>query len=257
MRSSSAKSQLEPQAAPTLRTTLDRWWYPHHENHWSAKRFRQDILELLDPRVRLLDLGAGRGASPLMNFRGLAREVVGADIDVGVLQNPYLDKRVHSPTLEPFEDNAFNVIVCKDVLEHVEHPRRFFAEVARVLAPGGHFLAMTPNRNHYVALFARLTPLAFHKVYNRMRGRKDQDTFGTFYRANTFAQIRRLAGEAGLDVVSLQTAEGRPSYLRINPALYLGGMVYERLVNGLGLDEFKAVMYVKLRKPALPNSIVV
>ena len=47
-------------------------------------------------------------------------------------------------TALPFGDDAFDVIVCSHVLEHVPDDRAAFAELARVLAPGGHALLLTP-----------------------------------------------------------------------------------------------------------------
>src|SRR5689334_20721744 len=39
----------------------------------------------------------------------------------------------------PFQDDAFEGVVCFEVLEHLEHPERFLDEVVRVLRPGGWF----------------------------------------------------------------------------------------------------------------------
>ena len=47
----------------------------------------------------------------------------------------------------PYDDAAFDVVVCVDVLEHVEDLTKVLAEVARVLKPGGLFLFDTINRN--------------------------------------------------------------------------------------------------------------
>ena len=47
----------------------------------------------------------------------------------------------------PYEDAAFDVVVCVDVLEHVSDLTKVLAEVARVLKPGGFFLFDTINRN--------------------------------------------------------------------------------------------------------------
>jgi SAM-dependent methyltransferase len=43
----------------------------------------------------------------------------------------------------PFDDGAFELVFCKQVLEHVEHPRELVGEAARVLAPGGHLAGST------------------------------------------------------------------------------------------------------------------
>ncbi|MEM8952474.1 MAG: bifunctional 2-polyprenyl-6-hydroxyphenol methylase/3-demethylubiquinol 3-O-methyltransferase UbiG, partial [Pseudomonadota bacterium] len=47
----------------------------------------------------------------------------------------------------PYPDNAFDAVVCVDVLEHVEDVDRVIEESARVLRLGGLFLFDTINRN--------------------------------------------------------------------------------------------------------------
>lgn len=47
----------------------------------------------------------------------------------------------------PYDDAAFDSVVCVDVLEHVDDLSQVLAEVARVLKPGGIFLFDTINRN--------------------------------------------------------------------------------------------------------------
>ncbi|HEY7417506.1 MAG TPA: bifunctional 2-polyprenyl-6-hydroxyphenol methylase/3-demethylubiquinol 3-O-methyltransferase UbiG [Ktedonobacteraceae bacterium] len=46
----------------------------------------------------------------------------------------------------PFADGSFSVIVCLDVLEHVQDLRATIREITRVLAPGGLFIFDTINR---------------------------------------------------------------------------------------------------------------
>ncbi|MCR9085921.1 MAG: bifunctional 2-polyprenyl-6-hydroxyphenol methylase/3-demethylubiquinol 3-O-methyltransferase UbiG [Rhodobacteraceae bacterium] len=56
----------------------------------------------------------------------------------------------------PYPEDAFDHVVCVDVLEHVSDLPRVLAEVARVLKPGGLFLFDTINRNP-LARFATIT----------------------------------------------------------------------------------------------------
>lgn len=56
----------------------------------------------------------------------------------------------------PYEDGAFDAVVCVDVLEHVSDLRQVIYEIDRVLKPNGTFLYDTINRNP-LARFATIT----------------------------------------------------------------------------------------------------
>lgn len=97
---------------------------------------------------------------------------------------------------------------------------------------------------------ARFTPLAFHRFYNRLRGRKVIDTFPTFYRCNSRIDAARCARTAGLDVEGIDFVDGRPEYLRLLWVTYVFGILYERIVSRFGaLAPLRAVMLVQFRKP--------
>lgn len=50
-----------------------------------------------------------------------------------------------------FEDNRFDVLICNHVLEHVANYRKAFAEIFRLMKPGGRAILQTP----YSKLLAR------------------------------------------------------------------------------------------------------
>ncbi|MEO1641558.1 MAG: bifunctional 2-polyprenyl-6-hydroxyphenol methylase/3-demethylubiquinol 3-O-methyltransferase UbiG [Pseudomonadota bacterium] len=56
----------------------------------------------------------------------------------------------------PYGEDAFDAVVCVDVLEHVQDLQQVINEVMRVLKPGGLFLYDTINRNP-LARFATIT----------------------------------------------------------------------------------------------------
>lgn len=45
----------------------------------------------------------------------------------------------------PFEDNYFDVVFSKSVLEHIHKPENYLSEILRVLKPGGLFIVMVPD----------------------------------------------------------------------------------------------------------------
>ncbi len=151
----------------------------------------------------------------------------------------------------PFEAESYDACVSNYVLEHVAHPAQHFAEVSRVLKPGGVYCFRTPNIWHYIVLASRCVPHAVHDALaNRMRALVDaHDPYPTFYRANTRRTIEQLARSAGLATVALPTVEAEPWYGRSHALLFYPMMAYERLVNSSALlAGLRANIFGVLRK---------
>jgi SAM-dependent methyltransferase len=97
---------------------------------------------------RVLDLGCGPGDSVDL-FRARDPEVrwIGLDIEGSreVLSRTRTDARFEQfdGVAIPFADDSFDLVYCKQVLEHVYRPAALIAEVARVLAPHGSFAGST------------------------------------------------------------------------------------------------------------------
>jgi SAM-dependent methyltransferase len=87
-------------------------------------------------RYRVLDVGCG--VKPyLPYFEPFAERYVGVDIG-----NPAADLEGSVEAL-PAEDGSFDLVLCTQVLEHVEHPAQAVRELHRVTAPGGRVLSST------------------------------------------------------------------------------------------------------------------
>lgn len=112
---------------------------PTYQRHVAAYRLCAPLLG--DGRV--LDLGCGVGHS----FSELApRETVGVDIDAGALAGQDRETHVADMRNLPFAERSFASVISVHSIEHVPDPERALAEVARVLAPGGRAVLVTPNR---------------------------------------------------------------------------------------------------------------
>jgi SAM-dependent methyltransferase len=229
---------------------LDKKVYGQFSNNWDDTLFRDRILSVIKQDSIVLDLGAGAGILQQMNFRGIAAKICGVDLDPRVLENPMLDEgRIADGESVPYPDAAFDVVFANNVLEHLPDPYSVLTEVARILKPGGVFMFKTPNAYHYVPILSRLTPHRFHQIVNKWRGRAEEDTFPTLYRANSAATIRRLATACGFHIDQLERIEGRPEYLRMNGATYLVGVAYERFVNSSKIfSPFRVLLTGALRK---------
>lgn len=236
---------------------IDRRFYPGISDRWDAAEFRKQVLSSLAQFTtqeevvrRILDLGAGAGSLPEMDFSRSGATIYGCDIDPGISKNHFLHHAtICDATSLPYRDNSFDLIFSCNVLEHIQRPEQVFKEIVRILKPGGVFLAKTPNRRHYVTLIARLTPFSFHRWINKARGRRESDTFPTYYRANTDRVLRKLADAAGLHVASVACTESRPEYCRLNPALYLLGTLYGTIVNSSSwLECFRVNLVLTTKK---------
>ena len=85
---------------------------------------------------RVLDVGCGiRPYYPY--FEPYVSAYVGVDI-----ANPAADLEGSVEAL-PIDDASFDVVLCTQVLEHVEHPGQAVRELRRVTVPGGRVLAST------------------------------------------------------------------------------------------------------------------
>lgn len=137
-----------------------------------ARQLRGETARLLRgvDDARVLDVGCG--AKPYLPLvASQAAEYVGVD----TAQGPYVDHVAPAEQL-PFEDASFDLVLCTQVLEHVQDPAAVLSEIHRVLCPGGGALIST----HGVFLFHPDPP----------------DTDGDYWRW-THAGLRKAVGEAG------------------------------------------------------------
>lgn len=184
---------------------------------------------------RVLDLGCGRGGL-VEQLDYPVQHIVGLDPDwLSLVEHrlaPGLPRTAGLSAALPFQDNSFDVIFASWLLEHLETPAQDFGELARVLRPGGVFVFITPNGLHPLSWLnyqlGRFTAVQ-GRLVERLYGRAEEDAFPTRYRANTRAQLERLAGGAGLRLVQLQ-AVADPTYVAfVSGAWRLLTAVEERL----------------------------
>ena len=109
------------------------------------------LVAFLDPQPDevLLDLGCGVGHT-LRRVAPLVRAAIGADATAGMLEGArtlMARERISNVTLVvttaeslPFLDATFDGVVCRLAAHHFADVSRAFAEVARVLRPGGRFV---------------------------------------------------------------------------------------------------------------------
>ena len=110
--------------------------YPDQLAGYLVERFH------IKPGSRILDNGCGRGDF----YRGFAHcgmEVYGTDIEK-VFDDVYSGINLEQDRL-PFEDDYFDVVFSKSVIEHIHKPENYMNEMYRVLKPGGRIIIMVPD----------------------------------------------------------------------------------------------------------------
>jgi ubiquinone/menaquinone biosynthesis C-methylase UbiE len=194
---------------------------------------------LLHPDAVVLDVGCGRGAlmedavpfrQGLRVLKGKCRKVIGIDVDEEARLNPFLDEfRLITGDQWPVPDQSVDVVISITVLEHVEHPDAFFAELSRVLKPGGYLGLLTGNVLSYGGLISWLIPDKFHcGLLKTMQPRRGEiDIFPKYYRCNTVTQIRGMLSKYGFDHC-VYGYEAEPSYFAFSRLLYFLGVLHQR-----------------------------
>jgi ubiquinone/menaquinone biosynthesis C-methylase UbiE len=111
--------------------------------------------DALPPAARVLEVGVGEGEiSERLRSRYPDAELVGFDLHDAALEAQWrargLRNLVADAVATPFTDNAFDLALAIEVLEHVDDPRRALAEIARVAR--GHVVVSVPREPLWRAL---------------------------------------------------------------------------------------------------------
>jgi SAM-dependent methyltransferase len=206
---------------------------------------------------------AGRGASEILEigpgpsnqtsrFLATLGRVRGLDVDPDALENDALaSAEILTGSRFPFPDATFDLCVSNYVAEHLEDPAAHLREVHRVLRPNGAYVFRAPNRFHYVAAVAALTPHWFHELTANLLRKLPADShapYPAYYRMNSRRAVAQLAAATGFDVETLRLVEKEPSYGMASRAMFLAFTAYERAVNATELlADARANLFVVLR----------
>lgn len=97
----------------------------------------------LHARGSLADLGCGH-VPFYMIYKDYVTDVTCIDWPNTLHKNQYLDLEYDLNKPLPLPDRQFDTIIISDVLEHIAEPHALWAEMARILKPGGKILLSVP-----------------------------------------------------------------------------------------------------------------
>ena len=157
----------------------------------------------------VLDVGCGTGAVlELLHGEYPEKRLTGLDLTprmIEVARAKQLENVrfiVGDAEALPFESRSFDAVLCSNSFHHYPHPERFFAEVARVLRPGGR-LVLRDYTSNDVAVWLMNNielPLA------RLLGHGD-------VRILKLSELRALVEESGLTLLKLEAQKGFRAHL--------------------------------------------
>ena len=219
-----------------------------YRNHEPLRRYLHLLRERSkSDQLRILDIGCGATTAILGELEGFR---VGIDVIPELLPARGVLVARGSAEAIPFRPDCFDLVCCRAVLEHVELPDVLLSEVARVLRPGGAFVAVTPNKWDYISFVASLVPNRWHPILvRRFTGRPEEDVFPTFYRANTRRELKSFAEKSGLTVDKIEMCREHPHYLQFNGLLYALGVLVEQCLQR-SVPVLRPWIFCVLRKPA-------
>jgi 2-polyprenyl-3-methyl-5-hydroxy-6-metoxy-1,4-benzoquinol methylase len=173
-----------------------------------GEKARKCILPFLKERVTTaLDIGCGFGNTlAWLKKDGYCKKTFGVEINAHAAETArkQLDG-VYCGNIEtmdvPVEPESINLLLCLDVLEHLNDPWTTLMKIQKqLLAPGGILIASVPNVQHYSVVLSLL-----------FRGKWTYSTAGLLDRTHLRFFTRRTAVEmvtnAGFHVETITAAE--------------------------------------------------
>ena len=124
---------------------------------WAQKK--NPLFEIFMKDRKVLDIGCGEGNL----LRKDRKKIYGIDINktlIEKLQSEGLLVKYGNATKIPFEDDYFDAVHCRDVIEHLfpEEARKMFLEMKRVLKENGIIILRTPMPKAIWNTFGHIKP---------------------------------------------------------------------------------------------------
>lgn len=143
------------------------YYLKNHLSHQAS--LPQQLVKLIKPQDSILDVGCGNGSLkklfPRHKLSGvdILPDSISMALRAGYTQAKLVD--LNQARL-PFKANSFNIIVCRQVLEHLLYPLKAVLEMHRVLKSKGTLFVSVPtgeNRKFYDD-YTHIRPFTQHSL---------------------------------------------------------------------------------------------
>lgn len=173
----------------------------------------QSVIDhLLVEKANIKTLEAGCGSASHIDFKRDAY-ILGVDIsEIQLKKNKNLSQRVVGDIqCSSFRPSTFDVIICWDVLEHLDKPEMALKSFSRMLKEDGIIIFAAPNLLSIKGIIAKYTPHFLHVfLYRNIYGIKDaskngKGPFKTYLRFSMRPNaIRKFGAQNGFSIEYLE-----------------------------------------------------
>ncbi|MDO4961211.1 MAG: class I SAM-dependent methyltransferase [Eubacteriales bacterium] len=173
----------------------------------TCKRNYPDIIEILEEEEFTDLLDAGCGPAPLIRLLSEKypdKHYTGIDLTPKMIEIARAKNMKNAEFIVgdceklPFEDGSFDAIVCSESFHHYPNPGDFFKSAARCLRSGGRLIIRDYMADGAVKWFANHIEMPLVNLL----GHGD-------YGVHNEAELRKMAGDAGLTVLKISRPTGR------------------------------------------------
>jgi ubiquinone/menaquinone biosynthesis C-methylase UbiE len=133
-----------------------------------------------DKVIKILDLGCNRGYDIFrMNKKFGKGNLTFLGLDISFMDIEYANDIVDKKDINNcsfivgraegtnLESNAFDIVICSEVLEHVPNPRKILKEMHRILKRNGLAIISTPNADNKISRLRIFAPRWLKKGWNK------------------------------------------------------------------------------------------
>lgn len=108
----------------------------------------------MEGELKLLDLGCGDGRLVPLWQSITAADAQGIELSPHAVQTamemfPTIKYTQGDATHTPYQDEEFDIVICQEVIEHIEDQAQLIKECSRILKKDGWLILTTPNRYYF------------------------------------------------------------------------------------------------------------
>ena len=212
-----------------------------HTNYNIFKDYNQIIgkyfgLAASDSRKVILDIGGGKSCHFQKEAFRKDAYVVAMDVSAEELAlNRHADRKIQADATKelPFPKELEKpCIVCSEcVMEHLENNASFVELSAEVIAPGGYFIALMPNKFAPFAVLNQMLGEKFGKKVLSFFGKlKAHNGFKAYYHKTYPSALKRLLKANGYRIVEQKFSSSSSAYFDVCFPVYFLSSLYESIV---------------------------